>query len=1285
MVDRTMQKKKITPWGRVISKVLLALMCIVLVVGLMPTLNLQSAYAAEDGTESNDDAALISDDSSDLLNSSDPSVPSDVSDTDTINTDDAYQPLAADVWDGSVDISWYKDDCKEFHISSAAQLAGLAAITSPDCKEIEDNTSSTVTAGKDVSRAGVPLDNFKNKTVYLDCDIDLNNELWNPISDMNVWRSDEGVSITYNAFRGVYWQGRFEGNGHVIVNMNADGSVHCNGSASGTSSAQYGGFQGLFCAIGMGGIVRNLGIQGSASGRVVGGVAGSSSLMETFDGDIPINDPAYSLIDWPRVENCWTNVTVTGNGSGSRGCGGIVGGTSNGDDYMFFNVVNCYSMNSVSNSGTTGGLVGVTAGVVAGSYSTANVSSSRNYLGGNVGLLYKKSCRSWSNDQVNYSGVYVNNMTLTSPAWRYCDATHSDSNPVDAEDGVYSSGDLESSRAVEILGKNTWTQSGDNDPKLYWQNDGDLQDINLNGAKIEMPTSGFYNPDDYDADEPEVTVTLDGDVLVPYCDYFATYGDNGKYFTVTVDGVGHYTGQEQQDSSEIYSTVSFDANGGKFSDSASTLDITTQSNGKIAENAYQEPTQGVSILKGWTTDPEGETTLYSATDILNTTFFGSTVFYAQWEEKESVFAVYSSDDESLEFYHGTTSDQPLPGETHNGKVATEVYTGFESEEYFGQDNLPPWSSQRSNIKTVITDSSFYDVKPVSCAYWFYGFSECTNMDLSNLDTSCVKDMSAMFEDCTSLTSLNLENFNTTGVADMQYMFCYCSSLISLDLASFDTSNVTNMSYMFERCESLTSLDLASFNTSSVVNMRFMFGHCESLTSLDLTTFNTRKVKCMPYMFYRCLSLVDLDLSSFNTSNVEDMSYMFDSCFSLPSLNLSSFDTSNVKDMNSMFRSCFALGELYLTNFNTENVTNMTAMFADCSSLTYLNLYYFNTNSVTAFDDFLSGTTSLDHIKISVRLDLFSRADVALTGIQNWYDENGKQVSADYLIGTGLTGTYYTNASDHEAFAVYSSDDNSLTFDYGTKPNVGDTFHNKTVTAIYQDFESQNCADHSENLPWYSERENILKVRAGESYYDDVKPTYCSNWFYGFINCTSIDLYFLNTGKVQSMYEMFYNCTSATSINVSSFQTNSVINMEAMFYNCRSLTSLDLAGFSTFNVLYMAGMFNHCVSLVTLDLSTVFDTENVLNMSFMFNDCPRLISLDLSGFDTYRVIAYDNFLTTGADSDLDHITITDRFNLFTETETAITSFKDWYDESGRLLRYEYLTGFTGTGTYYTHPL
>ena len=194
-------------------------------------------------------------------------------------------------------------------------------------------------------------------------------------------------------------------------------------------------------------------------------------------------------------------------------------------------------------------------------------------------------------------------------------------------------------------------------------------------------------------------------------------------------------------------------------------------------------------------------------------------------------------------YVGTEKNLTVPasaviaGTTFNKIQLTE--STFRSE-YYSTEKGPD----------IIQTLAFEDgvLLPQDCDGLFYGLSELTSFDGSNLDTSRVTNMS--------------------------YMFSYCTFLESLDLNGWDTSRVTNMYGMFEDCHSLTSLNIKNWNTSNVTDMNRMFAHCEALTSLDLKGWDTSKVTDMTRMFTYCESLMSLDLSSFNCANVQSRGYMF---------------------------------------------------------------------------------------------------------------------------------------------------------------------------------------------------------------------------------------------------------------------------------------------------------------------------------------------------------------------------------------------------------------------------
>ena len=203
---------------------------------------------------------------------------------------------------------------------------------------------------------------------------------------------------------------------------------------------------------------------------------------------------------------------------------------------------------------------------------------------------------------------------------------------------------------------------------------------------------------------------------------------------------------------------------------------------------------------------------------------------------KTAFAVYSADDQSLNFYK--RSGVPAAGEQFNGKTATAVYTGIETDTYIGswQSNVPqnpasyldtsPWAAYKSTIKTI---TAVDKIQPKSLDFWFSNpkswatATAVTSADLSNIDTSKITSMSNLFTGCSNLTSLNISNWNVSNVTNMTNMFSVysgmfrtqpaCSSLTTLDLSNWDTSNVTSMDRMFYGCSRL-NVDCSNWDVGS---------------------------------------------------------------------------------------------------------------------------------------------------------------------------------------------------------------------------------------------------------------------------------------------------------------------------------------------------------------------------------------------------------------------------------------------------------------------------------------
>ena len=203
----------------------------------------------------------------------------------------------------------------------------------------------------------------------------------------------------------------------------------------------------------------------------------------------------------------------------------------------------------------------------------------------------------------------------------------------------------------------------------------------------------------------------------------------------------------------------------------------------------------------------------------------------------------------------------------------------DTHDYYFQDATGrPWHNERLLVASVEIGSSIF---PTSTAYWFAQFTNCTSIDLANLDTSNTIYMNNMFGACSSLQSVDVSRLNTSNTTTMRYMFANCTSLEELNLTGFDTSKTTDMYGMFFNDSSLVSLDLTSFDTSQVTTMRQMFDICLSLTQLDLSTFDTLNVTNMYQMFQRCSLLQTIYTSPlFVTTNVTESTSMFVECINL---------------------------------------------------------------------------------------------------------------------------------------------------------------------------------------------------------------------------------------------------------------------------------------------------------------------------------------------------------------------------------------------------------------------
>ena len=199
------------------------------------------------------------------------------------------------------------------------------------------------------------------------------------------------------------------------------------------------------------------------------------------------------------------------------------------------------------------------------------------------------------------------------------------------------------------------------------------------------------------------------------------------------------------------------------------------------------------------------------------------------------------------------------------------------------------------------------------------------------------------------------------------------------------------------------------------------------------------------------------------------------------------------------------------------------------------------------------------------------------------------------------------ASAQEAYAVYTSDNTTLTFYYDAQRSsrLGTTYDLNT---------GYNYPD------WYTDGTNLNVTQVVfDPSFAGARPTSTIYWFFALFNLQSITgLEYLNTSEVTDMAWMFFYCSNLTSLDFSHFNTSKVNSMYNMLGYCQSLTSLDLSSFNTSQVISMSSMFDHCANLQTIYVGDVWNTAAVTISQDMFKDCTSLVGGQGTTYDANHI-------------------------------------------------------------------
>ena len=185
--------------------------------------------------------------------------------------------------------------------------------------------------------------------------------------------------------------------------------------------------------------------------------------------------------------------------------------------------------------------------------------------------------------------------------------------------------------------------------------------------------------------------------------------------------------------------------------------------------------------------------------------------------------------------------EPYTVLSDNNTKVTFYYDKYRAErEGIALGTSDDWGDHVSEITTAVIDSSFVNYTSLtSTARWFNRLSNLkTITGLYRVKTDNVRDMEAMFAECSSLTDLDVSTFVTKNVKNMRYMFYNCSGMRRLDLTNFNTGKLTDMYRMFKGCFAMRVIFAGpDWTTEKVTSGEEVFNECTNIVGGETTTYS----------------------------------------------------------------------------------------------------------------------------------------------------------------------------------------------------------------------------------------------------------------------------------------------------------------------------------------------------------------------------------------------------------------------------------------------------------------
>ena len=537
---------------------------------------------------------------------------------------------------------------------------------------------------------------------------------------------------------------------------------------------------------------------------------------------------------------------------------------------------------------------------------------------------------------------------------------------------------------------------------------------------------------------------------------------------------------------------------------------------------------------------------------------------------------------------------------------------------------------KQNATVVQTSDSNYPI------YLYNGYYYCEKQIgfADNANFTAIKNPVVTY--C-GAKGVSFRDWDTTLVTSLAHAFDNKDDLVFLDVTGWNVSHVTDMNNMFNSTEYIGDVfGINDWNTSSVIDMSNLF--CRFGTEASSYSSSSLSRQYHQHLWNNEGKLTRIDLSNWNTSHVTNMSGMLkESIITLPG----TIDTSSVTNMESMAESLVSCdsdhsSHIYTTDitleWDTSNVTNMKKLFKNDKSYRIVvsnDNGYWNMGNVLNTEEMFYGS----YIQFSGNFDTSK-----VTNMKSMFENSSGVIQSDTTLDTrnviDMSGMFkdidYENPSEHASYyypANMSGWDVSKVQDFTETFNTGYYAYSH---APFEDIDVSNWDTSSATVMdgMFSTGDGALDEvsyttdRFGFGNLDLSNVTSATNMFSGFpldMGCVDFSGWDLTNCDIDGMFAsanineivlpsdipmdeyLFSNSNVETMIidnrNVNdNTELNNIKETLSDMGVCHNLKARNW----TFDpsITSFSGLFSRVRTLRDVDLEG-WDTQNITNFSYMF--------------------------------------------------------------------------------------